>query len=47
MDTFQILLEAVAIAAALSVDAFVAGFAYGTRQIRLSWKSILLVNLIC
>jgi putative sporulation protein YtaF len=47
LKTFQIILEAVAIAAALSVDAFVAGFAYGARQIRLSWKSILLINLIC
>lgn len=47
MDTFQIILEAIAIAAALSMDAFVAGFAYGARQIRMSHKSILLINLIC
>ena len=47
MGTFQIILEAAAIAAALSVDAFVAGFAYGARQIRMSRRSILLINLIC
>lgn len=47
MRTFQIILEAAAIAAALSVDAFVAGFAYGARQIRMSRRSILLINLIC
>lgn len=47
MGSFQIILEAAAIAAALSVDAFVAGFAYGARQIRMSRRSILLINLIC
>ena len=47
LKTFQIILEAVGIAAALSVGAVVGGFAYGARQIRLSWKSILLINLIC
>lgn len=47
METFQIILEAVAIASALSMDAFVAGFAYGARQIRLSRCAILLINLIC
>lgn len=47
MSTFQIVLEAAAIAAALSMDAFVAGFAYGARQIRMSRRSVLLINLIC
>lgn len=47
MEIFQIILEAVAIAAALSIDAFVAGFAYGARQIRMSMRSVLLINLIC
>ena len=47
MGAFQIILEAAAIAAALSVDAFVAGFAYGARQIRMSRRSVLLINLIC
>jgi len=47
LETFQIILEAAAIAAALSMDAFVAGFAYGARQIRMPQRSIMLINLIC
>ncbi len=47
METLRLILEAAAIASALSVDAFAAGFAYGTRRIRLSWHSILVINLIC
>lgn len=47
METLKIVLEAAAIAFALSVDAFAAGFAYGTRQIRLPWRSALVINLIC
>lgn len=47
LETFRLILEATAIAAALSVDAFAAGFAYGTRKIRLPWRSILVINLIC
>lgn len=47
MGIFQIIVEAAAIAAALSIDAFVAGFAYGARQIRMSRRSVLLINLIC
>ena len=47
METLRMVLEAAAIASALSVDAFVAGFAYGTRQIRLPWRSTLVINLIC
>lgn len=47
MVTLKMVLEAAAIASALSVDALVASFAYGTRQIRLPWRSILVINLIC
>ena len=47
MGIFQIIVEAAAIAAALSIDAFVAGLAYGARQIRMSGRSVLLINLIC
>ncbi len=47
METFRLVLEACAIAMALSVDAFAAGFAYGTKQIRLPWRPILVINLIC
>ena len=47
LEILRIVLEAVAIAAALSVDAFVAGFAYGTKQIRLSRRAVLVINLIC
>ncbi|MFG6355594.1 MAG: manganese efflux pump [Acetatifactor sp.] len=47
METLRMLLEAAAIASALSVDAFAAGLAYGSRQIRLPWRSALVINLIC
>lgn len=47
MEALRMILEAAAIAAALSVDTFVAGFAYGTRQIRLSRRAALVINLIC
>lgn len=47
LEILRIVLEAVAIASALSVDAFAAGFAYGTKQIRLSRRSVLVINLIC
>lgn len=47
METLKMVLEAAAIASALSVDALVAGFAYGARQIRLPWRSALVISLIC
>ena len=47
LEILRIVLEAVAIASALSVDAFAAGFAYGTKQIRFSRRSVLVINLIC
>lgn len=42
-----VLLEAVALAAALSLDGFVASFAYGSNRIRMPWQSVLVVDLVC
>lgn len=47
LEILKMILEAVAIASALSVDAFAAGFAYGTKQIRISRRCTLVINLIC
>jgi len=41
------LAEAAAIAAAISIDAFAASFAYGGRRIRIPILSILIINGIC
>lgn len=41
------LIEAVTLASALSMDAFVAGFAYGSKKIKIPFKSVLIINLIC
>lgn len=41
------ILEAVMLASALSLDAFVASFAYGSKGIRIPFKSVQVVNLIC
>ena len=41
------LLEALAITAALSIDALVSGFAYGTNKIKIPFISGMIINLIC
>ncbi|PHV71567.1 sporulation membrane protein YtaF [Sporanaerobium hydrogeniformans] len=43
----NILLEALLLVIALSIDAFVASFAYGTNKIKIPWKSAALITLIC
>ena len=41
------LLEAAVLAAALSMDAFVASFAYGSNKIRIPLLSAQIINVIC
>lgn len=41
------ILEAVMLASALSLDAFVASFAYGSKKIKIPFKSAQVINLIC
>jgi len=43
----MVVLQAAAIAMALSVDAFAASFAYGSNQIKIPMRSIQIINLIC
>lgn len=44
---FILLLEAAVLAASLSIDSFVAGFAYGSNKIRVPFSSVQIINLIC
>lgn len=39
--------EAIMLASALSLDAFVASFAYGSNQIKMPFKSIQIINIVC
>lgn len=39
--------EALALAVALSLDGFVASFAYGSNHIRMPWQSVLVVDGVC
>ena len=41
------LIEAAAVAAAVSVDAFAAGFSYGANRIKLPLSSVLIITAIC
>ncbi|MCL2699556.1 MAG: sporulation membrane protein YtaF [Defluviitaleaceae bacterium] len=40
-------MEAGLIAGALSVDAFTAGFAYGSRKIKIPMRSVQVINIVC
>ena len=44
---FIIIFEAFLIASSLSLDAFVAGFAYGANKIKIDFLSIQIINIIC
>lgn len=44
---FIMFLEALALASALSMDAFVASFAYGNNKIKIPFLSVLVINIIC
>lgn len=45
--TFLVLTEAAVLASSLSIDAFTAGFAYGSKNIKIPFLSIQIINLIC
>lgn len=47
MNLYAIFAEAVLLASALSIDAFIACFAYGSNQIKIPAKSIQIINIIC
>ena len=47
MDILLPVLEALLITTALSVDAFVSGFAYGTKKIIIPFSSVTVINLVC
>ncbi|MDR0272017.1 MAG: manganese efflux pump [Clostridiales bacterium] len=41
------LVEAMVLASSLSVDAFTAGFAYGSKKIRIPMSSLHIINIVC
>lgn len=47
--TFALLtiLEAAMIASALSIDSFTAGLAYGSNKIKLPFRSVMIINVVC
>lgn len=47
MIAFAALFEAAVLASSLSVDAFTAGFAYGSKKIKIPMLSVQVINLIC
>ena len=42
-----IILEAAVIASSVSLDSFIAGFAYGSNKIKINFRCVQLINLIC
>ena len=40
-------LDAILLVTALSMDAFVASFAYGTSKIKIPFKSAIVINVVC
>lgn len=47
MNTVIIIMEAAALACMLSLDAFVASFAYGSNRIKIPFSSVQIINIIC
>lgn len=47
MQALLIILEAVVLAASISIDAFVASFAYGSNKIKIPVGSIVAINIVC
>ena len=47
VSVFIIILEAAVIASSLSLDAFAAGFAYGSNKIKIPFLSVQIINIIC
>ena len=46
-DLFYAALEALLLVVALSLDAFVASFAYGAQRIRIPYSSAAIISVIC
>ena len=44
---FIIILEAALLASSLSADSFVAGFAYGANKIKINFRCVQIINLVC
>ena len=40
-------IDAILLVSALSMDAFVASFAYGTSKIKIPFKSAIIINVVC
>lgn len=47
MDILVLITEALFLVAALSLDAFAASFAYGTNRIKIPFRSVIIISLIC
>lgn len=47
MQVAILILEAVLLAATLSIDAFIASFAYGSNKIKIPFRSVLAINIVC
>ena len=45
--SIPVLIESILMVSALSVDTFVASFAYGTGKIRIPFSSVLLISFVC
>ena len=47
MNFFLSSIDAILLVSALSMDAFVASFAYGTSKIKIPFKSAIIINVVC
>lgn len=47
MDILVLIAETLFLVSALSLDAFAASFAYGTNKIKIPFKSVVIISLIC
>lgn len=47
MITFEMILQAIMITTALSMDCLVSGFAYGINKIKMPFLSVMIINLVC
>lgn len=45
--SYLALLEALMLSSALSMDAFVSGFAYGSNKIKIPISSVIIINIVC
>lgn len=43
----MVILEAIALSSSLSLDAFTAGFAYGSNKIKIRFLAVQVINIIC